>query len=85
MWVQSECRLWLCLPTFHRVHWCGCAGPLSAQDLPRCRLWSSGRVFPPFCPPYCFMLVALLANMALFAILKAFLARFGVQMHICMG
>ena len=25
--MQSECRLWLCLPDVWRVHLCGCAGP----------------------------------------------------------
>ena len=49
----------------------------------------SGGVFrpflPDFCPLSCFMLVASLANMALFRVLRGFLARFGVRMYIYMG
>lgn len=26
------------LSAFHRVHWCGCVGPLSVQDLPEVAL-----------------------------------------------
>ena len=40
---------------------------------------------PDFCPLSRFMLVASLANMALFRVLRGFLARFGVRMYICMG
>ena len=40
---------------------------------------------PAFCPLSCFMLVASLANMALFRVLRGFLARFGVRMYIYMG
>ena len=49
----------------------------------------SGGVFrpflPDFCPLSCFMLVTSLANMALFRVLRGFLARFGVRMYIYMG
>ena len=45
-------------------------------------LWSSGRV-PSVCPLCCFMLVALLANMALFGVLRGFLAWFGGFVWVC--
>ena len=44
---------------------------------------SSGRMFPAFCPLYCFMLVALLANVALFRVFRAFLARFMRFVWVC--
>ena len=53
-----------------------CVGSLGLQDLPERWLWSSGRVFPPFSPLSRFVFGALLANMALFRVLRAFLARF---------
>ena len=46
-------------------------------------LWSSGRVLPAFCPLCCFALGALLANMALFSVLRGFLAWFGVVVWVC--
>ena len=42
-------------------------------------------VFPAFCPLVCFACGALHLNMALFRVLRAFLAGFGVRMYICMG
>ena len=39
---------------------------------------------PSFCPLSRFVLVGLLANMALFRILKGFLARFGVVVWVCL-
>ena len=48
-------------------------------------LWSSGRVFPAFCPACCFVLVVLLANMALFRILRGFLEGFGVVVCVCIA
>ena len=49
------------------------------------RLWSSGGALHAFCPLYCIVLVVSLANMALFRVLKAFLAGFMVRMCVCMG
>ena len=49
------------------------------------RLWSSGGALPAFCPLVCIVLVASLANMALFRVLRGFLARFGVLVWVCMG
>ena len=66
---------------FHRVHWCRCAGFLSVLYW----LVSSGGALPAFCPFYCIVLVVSLANMALFRVLKAFLAGFGVLVWVCMG
>ena len=40
-------------------------------------------VFPAFCPLACSSLGALLANMALFRVLRAFLARFGGFVWVC--
>ena len=57
----------------------GPAGPVIG------RLWSSGGALHAFCPLYCIALVASLANMALFRVLKAFLEGFGVRMYVCMG
>ena len=48
-------------------------------------LWSSGRVFPPFCPLSRFVFGALALNMALFRILRAFLRGFRARMYIRMG
>ena len=55
------------------------------QDLPECRLWSSGRVSPPFCPLASFAYDTLCLNMALFRVLRGFLEGFTVQMYVCMG
>ena len=40
---------------------------------------------PAFCPLSCFMLGALLANMPLFGVLRAILARFGVLAWVCIA
>ena len=71
------------MPAFWRVHWWQVCRLFDAQDLPKCRLWSSGRVFPPFCPLSCCALVGSLANMALFRVLMAFLARFVGFVWVC--
>ena len=62
------------LACLHRVHWCRL---FDAQDL---RSAGSGPlvVFPPFCLLSRFALGALPTNMALFRVLRAFLAGFGV-------
>ena len=53
-------------------------------DLPEVALvlWSC---VPSFCPLSRFALGALLANMALFRVLKGFLARFGVLVWVCIA
>ena len=69
--------VWSCAPlvvVFHRVHWRRCAGFLSVLYW----LVSSGGALHAFCPLYCFVLAVSLANMALFRVLRGFLARFGV-------
>ena len=48
-------------------------------------LWSSGGVFHAFCPLSCFACGALHLNMALFRVLRAFLAGFMVRMCVCVG
>lgn len=64
------------------VHWVQVVG-LSGV----CRSFRG--VFPPFCPCFsslcCFACGRLLANMALFAILRGVSAWFGVQVYIYMG
>ena len=55
------------------------------QDLPEV---GSGPIVvrsPAFCPLYCIVLVVSLANMALFRVLRGFLARFGVRMYVYVG
>lgn len=59
--------------------WC----PLGAGGQAFGVVLSFGRVFLAFCPLYRFMLVVLLANMALFRVLGAFLAWFGVFVWVC--
>ena len=39
----------------------------------------------PFCPLVCFVLGALHLNMALFRVFRAFLARFGVVVWVCVA
>ena len=63
---------------FHRVH--------SVQAVRSCSL--SLGVFRPFALPFVrfpALLAVSLANMALFRILRGFLARFGVRMYACIG
>ena len=66
---------------FHRVRWCRCAGFLSVLYW----LVSSCGALHAFCPLSCIVLVVPLANMALFRVLRGFLARFGVRMYVCVG
>ena len=63
------------LPAFHRAHWSRVAG--LAVALFRC--------VPSFYPLFCLAPGALLANVALFRVLRGFLAGFMVRMYICMG
>ena len=76
------------LSAFHRVHWSrdrqafdasGPAGPVIG------RLWSSCGALPAFCPLYCFACGALHLNMALFRVLRGFLARFGAFVGVCVA
>ena len=50
--------------------------------MPALVLWSC---VPSFCPLSRFVFGALLANMALFRVLRAFLARFGVVVWVCVA
>ena len=73
------------LPAFWRAHWSRGGRGFEASGPAGGWLWSSGGVFPAFCPLSCFAPDVLGLNMPLFAILRGFLARFGVRMYICMG
>ena len=63
--------------------------------VPSCPLGAGGRllwlvlcfraVFPTFCPLSCFMLVVLLANMALFGVLRAFIWVYRLFARVCIG
>ena len=48
-------------------------------------LWPSGGVFPDFRPPSCLVLGALLANMALFRVLRGFSEGFPCWMWVCIA
>ena len=84
MWVQSGCR-WsvACLP-FGVSTWCRCAGSWGFRTCWRW-LWSSGRVFPPFCPLFCFACGVLRLNVVLFRVFRGFLEGFGVFVWVCLS
>ena len=76
--------MWLCLPTFLRVHRCRCNGSLCyfadvSKNVLTLLLLGA---FPAF---YRFALGASLVNMALFRVLRAFLAGFGVFVWVCLS
>ena len=77
--VCGRVLLWWRCPLVAYVPDSGPAGPAGGW------LWSSGGALPAFCPLYCIVLVVSLANMALFRVLRGFLARFGVRMYVYMG
>ena len=80
--------VWSCAPlvvVFHGVHWSRGVQAFEDSGPVIGWLWSSGGALPAFCPLVCFVLVVSLANMALFRVLRGFLARFGVRMYVCMG
>ena len=65
------------VPALWRAHWVQVVGLFGASGPAGGWLWSSGRVFRPFCPLSRFVFGALLANMPLFRVLRGFLACFG--------
>ena len=73
------------MPAFWRVHLVqvcrlfGASGPAKRLALV---LWSC---VPSFCPLSRFVFGALSLNMPLFRVLRAFLARFGVVVRVCIG
>ena len=75
--------LWLSLWGGGRAHWWQVVGSLWLVLSFRGVFSSSGRVFPAFWSLCCSSLGASLANMALFCILRAFLAWFGVVVWVC--
>ena len=70
--------LWLSFVGGGRAHWVQVVR-LSGLVL------SSGRVFPAFRPLSCFALVALLANMPLFGVLRGFLEGFMGFVWVCLA
>ena len=72
------------VPAFWRVHLGMCAGSLMLRtclNAGACPLV----VCSLLCPSYCFVFVALLANMPLFRILRAFLEGFMGFMWVCVA
>ena len=67
------------LAAFLRVHWVQVSGSFGAILLTLAKM----NEIPSFCPLYCFMLVALLANMALFRVFRGFLEGFVVVVWVC--
>ena len=84
MWVQSGCRLWLCLPAFIVSTGPEVGRACRLQDLPELALvlWSC---VPSFCPLSCFVFGGLLANMPLFGVLRAILAGFVCLVWVCVA
>ena len=72
------CRL--CLTALHRVHL------VQVCRLSLAILLTSAKMYriPSFYPLFCSALGASLANMALFRVFGAFLARFGVVVWVCL-
>ena len=70
---------------FHGVHWSRGVQAFEDSGPAGGWLWSYSGALPAFCPLYCFACGALHLNMALFRILRGFLARFGVRMYVCVG
>ena len=70
-----------CLSSCPLVAYVPASGPSGPAG---CRLWSSGRV-PSFCPLVCFACGTLCLNMALFRVLRAFLAWFVGFMWVCVA
>ena len=58
--------------------WCRWCAPAPS-------LWVCSVPLPCLCPLSCFACGALHLNMALFRVLRGFLAGFGVRMYVCMG
>ena len=72
------------LGCIHRVHQCKCAGSLCYfADVSKIGQYTAG--CSAFCPLCCFVFGALYLNMALFRVLRAFLARFGVVVWVCVA
>ena len=77
--------MWSCAPlvvVFHGVHWSRGVQAFDASGPAGGWLWSYSGALHAFCPLYCFACGALHLNMALFRVLKAFLAGFGVRMCV---
>ena len=70
------------LPAFHRVHRLQVVQGFEASGV---LLGVSPPFLPAFCPLFCFACLGLLANMALFRVLMAFLARFMGFVWVCLA
>ena len=74
---------WCC---FHPLLWWRWWRPPSADGALLLPLFGCvPSLCPAFCPLVCFACSALHLNMALFRVLRGFLAGFGVRMYVCMG
>ena len=73
--------MWLSLWGGGGVHWEQVVGAALAILLTLAKMDK----IPAFRPLSCFACLGLLANMALFRVLRAFLARFGVVVRVCVG
>ena len=69
------------MPAFHRAHWLQVCRAALAILLMLAKIDK----IPSFRPLACFARGVSLANMALFRVLRAFLARFGVFVWVCIG
>lgn len=70
------------------LSWCPLvAGGAGFRGFRTCQswLWSSDRALPAFCPPCRSALGAFPLNMPLFRVLRAFLARFGGFVWVCLA
>ena len=71
------------VPSLWRVHLGQVVGLFGASGPAGGWLWSSCCVFPPFVRSLALSLGGLSLNMALFRVLRAFLAGFGVVVWVC--
>ena len=66
------------MPALWRVHWWQVVQGAGASGVLRC-------VFPAFCPLSRFVLAGLSLKYAFIRVLRAFLARFGVVVRVCVA
>ena len=67
------------------LSWCVSSCPLGAGGALLLPLFGCVPSLSPCLCPFPTLLAVSLVNMALFRVLRGFLARFGVRMYVCMG